>query len=157
MHEAGARHAPQLRVVRQQRILQGVLAVARARVHDHAGRLVQDDHARVLVDDIERQFFRGDGGLLLDAGLDAGRLAAGHEIARAWHEPIDPDRAGVDPVLDAGSGVLRKELRERLIEAPAGEFEGQLEAMSLELGGQPCGPSLLGAAILHASGDHFKL
>ena len=71
VHEAGARHALELRVMREQRVLQRVLAIARARVHHEPRRLVDHDDRGVLVHDVERQLFGGDAGLLRQARFHA--------------------------------------------------------------------------------------
>jgi hypothetical protein len=49
-------------IVRQQRVLQRVLAIAGARMYHHPGRLVDHQYGRVLVHDVERQFFGRDRG-----------------------------------------------------------------------------------------------
>ena len=51
VHDARARHRGERRRVMQQRVEEGAGAVARARMHDEAGRLVDDDQRGVLVDD----------------------------------------------------------------------------------------------------------
>ena len=48
MHQPGARHARQRRIVRQQRVLQRVLAIAGARMHHQARRLVQHQQRAIL-------------------------------------------------------------------------------------------------------------
>ena len=122
-----------------------------------ARRLVDDEDGGVLVDDVERQLLSRDAALGRQARFD-GRDSPPTTRSRApTHEAVDEHRPLLDPALDARTRVLRQELGKRLVQPPSGEIRGQIEAMSLELGGQPCGPRLGGAAILHASGDHFKL
>ena len=55
-------------------------------------------------------------------------------------EAIDAHRPLLDPALDPRARVLRQHLRQRLVQPPAGEIKGKLEAMGLELGGQLAGP-----------------
>ena len=140
MHEARARHALELRVVRQQRVLQRVRTIARARVHDEARRLVDHDDRGVLVHDVERQLFRRHAGLGRQARFDCCGFAADHQIARAGGQPL---------IRTAPSSIQRwmrvreywgNSCGERLIEAAPGIIRGQLEAVGLELGGQAVGP-----------------
>ena len=131
-------------IVRQQRVLQRVLAIARARMHHHARRLVDHDDRGVLVHDVERQLLGRDAGLGRQARLDRRGFAADHQVARADAQAVDSHGPLLDPALDARARVLRQQLGQRLVEAPSGEFRGQLEAMGLELGGQPVGPRLVG-------------
>lgn len=42
----------------QQSVYQGAAAMTRARMHDHAGRLIDHDDISVFVQNFERQFFR---------------------------------------------------------------------------------------------------
>ena len=51
-------HIRQLRVARQQRMDQRAALVARSRMNDHAGRLVDHRQVVVFVDDFQRDVFR---------------------------------------------------------------------------------------------------
>jgi hypothetical protein len=84
VHDAGALDAADAaqaaRAVREERMDQGVLARAGARVHDHARRLVDGQHRAVLEEDVELDVDRaqqgghhvGKGELKDVAGVDRG-------------------------------------------------------------------------------------
>ena len=55
VHESGARYACEPAIVREQRILQRVRAVAGARMHHQARRFVEHQQLAILVHDLERQ------------------------------------------------------------------------------------------------------
>ena len=94
----------------------------------------------VLVDDVERQLFGRDAALRRQPCFDRCGFATGDQVARADAKPVDQHRPLLDPALDARARVLRQELGKCLIQPLSGEIRGQIEAMGLELGGQPFGP-----------------
>ena len=53
-----AADAAQILDVMEQRVDQRAAGVAGGRMHDHAGRLVDDDEVGVVEEDLERQIFR---------------------------------------------------------------------------------------------------
>ena len=92
MHDAGARQRGAGRIARQQGIEQGARPVARRRVHDHAGRLVDDQQVFVFVDDDEGQ-------RLGTVGAALGRGQQRHGQALPGAQPLR--RAGDDELVDA--------------------------------------------------------
>jgi len=63
--------------------------------------------------------------------FDARSFAAYDPVAAARPPAIHLDEPGFDPRLDACARVLRQQPRQRLVEAPARELEGQLEQVQL--------------------------
>ena len=92
------------------------------------------------MDYVEWQLFGRDAALRRQARFDRCGFATGDQVARADGEPVDQHRPLLDPALDARARVLRQEQGKCLIQPLSGEIRGQIEAMSLELGGQPFGP-----------------
>ena len=126
MYQSGARHACEARIVSQQRVLEGVFAVAGARVNHETGGLVKHQQCRVLVDDIQRQ------GLGRDAGLE-GKLRPYHEslaaadpVSGPYRPAVDADGPRADPALQPRPGILGKCGGQRLIEAHAGRSRRQV-------------------------------
>src|SRR6185312_2232866 len=123
VHDAGARDAGERRRVVQQRVLQRAAAVARARVDDETGRLVDDDDRVVLVHDRERDRLAGVRRVGLDGRRgDAQPLAAGEAMTRRAHGAVDGDVAGGDPALDAVARMLRQQACECQVESQARHF-----------------------------------
>src|SRR5690606_58010 len=100
MHESGARQGRELRIQREQRVLQRVRRVARTRGYDQAGRLVDDDQRVILVDDRYGERLRLHGGLLLQTRLDPDPLASVDFVPGARDLAVHADRAGLDPALE---------------------------------------------------------
>ena len=127
--------------MRQQCVLQGVFAVARARVHHQPRRLVDHDDRGVLVDYVQRQFLRQP---------RRSRRAGAPRPWRSRHPPRSRGARGVRPLTRTAPSSIQRWIRVReycgrscgqcLIQPPAGKFRGQREMVGLELGGQPCGP-----------------
>ncbi len=99
-------------------------AVAASRVHDDAGRLVDDQQVLVLVGDRERRgrSFRGRRGV---RGLDLDPLAGAHRVALRPRPPVDQHAARVDQALGAGAGAER--LSEERVQARPGRVLRDLE------------------------------
>ncbi len=132
VHDARARQRGQRGRVMQQRVLQRAVAVAAARMHDEAGRLVEDEERVVLVHDRERDRLRGHAvvGRRRRFG-DDDRLAAVQLVARRHDDRrADDDLAGLDPALEAIARMLRQQLRQRLVEPRAGQRRGHGEAVA---------------------------
>jgi hypothetical protein len=131
--ESRARHERQLRVERQQCVLQGVPRVTRPGVHDEARRLV--DHAQRAVPEHDRERH----GLGLHPALrgqrraDTDLLPAKHPVLAPQRPAIDLDGARLDPGLEPGAGILRQRLGQCLIKAHPRGFAGEGERMHPEL------------------------
>jgi hypothetical protein len=101
MHEPGARHPREARIVRQQRVLQRTRGIARARVDDHSGRFVDDQDRRILMHDVERHPLRLDPGFGDDAGLDDRHLAPDHPVTGTDREAVHAHGPLLNPALNA--------------------------------------------------------
>jgi len=134
MHDAGARQLREPRFAVQQRVLQRGARIAGSRVHDQTGRLVDDDQRLVLVHHVERDWFSGERDARFLERVERDSLAAGDEVARTRFAAVHPHPAGVDPVLEPGARVLRKQRRQRLVEALATVL---LRDQCLERAGHP--------------------
>ena len=81
----------QIRDLMEQGVDERALRVPRGGMHDHAGRLVDDDDVRILINDVELDRF----GLRRRAGrlrnIDDDRLAGMHDAV--WPHPLPVDRA----------------------------------------------------------------
>ncbi len=134
-------------VVREQRVLQRVVRVARAGMHDETGRLVHDQDVCVLPGDDERQRLRDvrDGVLVGRVELDT--FAAADDVARPQHAAIDAQHAVVDPALQARARELRQGVGQRLVEAPSGRLRRQAQ-FALVTGGTHAGLERSFAGIL---------
>ena len=125
MDDTGTRQSGRLRVGVQQAVHQRVAPVARGRVGDEPGRLVDDRDVVVLMDDGERHRVRGEGGVALQRlGFDLDGLDALELQGRETDLTVDTHGAQGDPALDAGAGdafqVWLKGLDQELVEALAG-------------------------------------
>ncbi len=134
MNQTGARHHRQRRIMRQQRILQGVARIAGTGMHDQAGRLVDHQQGLVLIGDAQADRLGFNGRLGRKFRLDAHPLAAGQAFPRSHHAAIEQDRTAADPALQPRARVLRQGGGERQIKARAGGLGRQLEFMDAELG-----------------------
>ena len=81
-----------------ERVLQRSRAIARARVHDQAGRLVDDDQRFVLEHDVERDRLGCEGcRRRVGNDRDDDTLAAADFLRRDGRFPVDTHLARVDP------------------------------------------------------------
>ena len=92
--------------------------VARAGVHDEARRLVDDEHALVLVRDAERDVLGDDRAVRLRGKLDGHALAADEAVARACPVALDGRAAVTDEPLRVRAADVRH-TGDRQVEATA--------------------------------------
>ena len=107
MHDAGTRQGRSPRIARQQAIEQGAAPVAGRRMDHQAGRLVDHQQVRVLVDHVQRH------GL----GLKGLALGRGAQLDLAAVARLDPlctaqDRLAVDLHRAVGNQLLQVAARE---------------------------------------------
>ncbi len=119
VHDAGARQLRELRVVRQQRVLQGAGRVAGAGMHDQARGLLHDQHVAVLPGDGQRDVLRRRRHRVVVRRVEHDAFATGDDVARPRDAAIDQQHPVVDPALQARAREFRQGVGERLIEAPA--------------------------------------
>ena len=102
----------------QQAVEHRATPVACSRVHNQAGRLVDDEQRVVFVDDVQVDWL-GHEGVLIGRALwhDLDASAAGYRRARAHRRAIHAHGTGVDPLLQAAARVIGQELGQRLIQA----------------------------------------
>ncbi len=124
--QAGARQQRQLGGVMQQRVDQGAVAVAGGGMGHQAGRFVQRQQILVFIADIERNVLGDGDGFRLQDRLAADALAAPHGIAGPDDPAVDPQLAGLEPLLQAAAGIRRQRQRQRLIEPHPGAIGGYL-------------------------------
>jgi hypothetical protein len=108
VHDAGPRQAGRGRVVGQQAVEQGARPVARRRVHDQPGRLVDDQQVRIFEHDRERHRF----------GLEGAAFVGRHEFDRQPLPGPHPARGGA---LD------------RPVQARVAQFEQALQVVARKL------------------------
>lgn len=101
----------------EQRINQGVLLVASARMNDKPSRLIDNNEIVVLEQNLQWN------GLWLIRDLFEWRLgyfyliAASNRLARPCDRAIEPNESGADQLLKPGARVLWKLLCQKTIEA----------------------------------------
>ena len=122
VHEPGARHGRERRIQVQQGILKCPGRVARARMHDEAGRLVDDDELVVLPDNAERNGLGAHFGERLEFRLEHQPLASGKTRFRLRTRTVNRQSAVVYPRLEPAAREFRHEHRGRLIEPLAREI-----------------------------------
>ena len=139
VHDPGTRHERKRRIERKQRVLKRSTAVARPRVHHQACRLVDHPERRIPMQHAERH-----------PGVARRHALVGHELGRdtqglAAHEPAPSHRRGiridlhaavVDPTLQPGARVLRQQLRQRDVQALAGQGCGDGDLMKFRRRGR---------------------
>ena len=116
VHDARARQLSGIGIAMQQAVEHRAAPVACSRVHNQAGRLVDDEQRVVFVDDIQVDRLSHEGVLIgraLRHDLDAS--AAGYRCARAHRSAIHAHSTGVDPLLQAAARVIGQQLGQRLI------------------------------------------
>jgi hypothetical protein len=101
-------------------------------VHHHARRLVEDEEVVVLVQDRERQVLGDEAGGLGGRELELDALAALEPPRRLRGATLDLDAPVRHEALDAGAGEIRREPRQRDVEAGAGELGGGDEGAALD-------------------------
>ena len=130
MHDAGARHARELRRVMQQRVEQRAVAVAGARMHDEPGRLVDDEERVVLGNDRQRD--RLGQTTPISCGSDAActttRSPPRTCPRRRRGDGRPASRGRRRSSLEAAARELRQRARERLVEALARGIRRQRRA-----------------------------
>jgi hypothetical protein len=122
VHDARPQHAAypaEIPDVVQQRVDERAAAVARRRVHDHPGRLVEHDEVGILEHDPEWQRLRLGAERDRLGDLDGVGLPAVHGCARPEGSRRSLDAAVLDQALDPGSRVLRQHAGKEAIETKA--------------------------------------
>ena len=102
VHDAGTQHAAdagQVGTVVEQRVHQRTARVSGRRVDHQAGRLVDDDQVRVLVQDDERDRFGSRGERRGFGRIDGDLRSRGDPLRRAGAAAIDRDAPRFDPAL----------------------------------------------------------
>lgn len=120
--DTGAWQLRGYRRVMQQRVDQRAIRIAGCRMDDQPGRLVDDQDVVIFEPHDERNVLRlvGNGDLGLDLAADA--LAAEDRFARFDDATVEAQHAALDPLLDAGAGMVRQQLGQRLVETLAAEL-----------------------------------
>ena len=128
VHDAGARQPAEFGVARQQRVLQRLVGVAGAGMHDQPGGFVDDEDVLVLVRHHERN---GLGFRCRFLGHGAGNgdhFTAVDLVPGAANGPVDQHFTGLDPRLEAAAGVVGQQASKRLVETLARFGVGNLQA-----------------------------
>ena len=116
MNDAGARDRLDAGRVVHDRVEKGAFGIARSGMDHQAGRLVDHQQRRVLVDDLQGYGLRlpGNLGELRQVQLD-GRTR--RDLVRALREtPVEPHVAVTDESLESRSRVVRQQCRQRRIQ-----------------------------------------
>ena len=141
----GARHDGELGVERQQRILQRVAGVARARVDHEPGRLVDHEQRAVLEHHVERHRLRGHAASSARSRASMRTCSPPRtlSLARSAGRPPRPRRPRSSP--EAGPRVLRQRPRQGLVEPQPGRHPRAAPARGY---GTPRRRSAVGSACL---------
>src|SRR3984957_2818354 len=147
VNEACARQLPERSIPSQQGVLQGMARISSAWVHDQACRLVDDQHVRVFVDQAKcnrlGQYLRL---WRLHAHLHAHMGTGFHEAAGLAALAPDPPRPLLDPPLDPGARMLRKQAGQSAVQPLTGQFRRNVEIDHLELCGHRALEATVGAS-----------
>ena len=136
MHDAGARQRCERRIPAEQGILQRVVADCRRRDARPDRPACRSRAPRLLVappragSSPAEPRFRGRS---VDAMRQADAGAARDLVAGLARKPADLHLPGLDPGLDAGARMLRKQPRERAIQPHSGQFLRDLQLDNPEL------------------------
>ena len=134
VYQARPRKLRERGIVPQERILQSVARISGARVHDEAGRLIDDQHVGILVGQAQLDclcLYRAFGLLLSHLDPDSGSRL--DQIAGSGALPAHQHGAFLNPALDSGTGMLRQQTRQCDIKARPGQFRRNFEIDHLEL------------------------
>ena len=125
VHDAGPRDQSQLRVMGQERVLQGARGIARTGMHHQPHRLVEHQQVAVRIPHVERDLLRHDG--VIDGQLcpDVHAFPAEDLVTGARLAPVDLDRPVLDPAGEARARILRQRLGEDGIEPYAARGLGE--------------------------------
>ncbi len=134
MDEAGAGQFPQRGIESQQRVLQGMVGIARPWVHDQTGRLVDHQQVGVFVGKSQRDRLRLHRGLrFLSPHLDLYAAAGCNEIAGLQTPSADQNRARLDPAFDSRARMLRQQARQGAVQPMACQLRRYYKIDHLEL------------------------
>ncbi len=132
VHDARARDFGETRIEMQQRILQRAARLAGARMDDQSDRFVDDENVGIFVADIERDGFRRHRHFLRRLRANDDFFAAVNDLSRRRDDAVEQHVAGLDPLRQPRARIVRKQLRQRLIEAPAGRFGWNLRSQRVD-------------------------
>lgn len=123
VNDAGSRQHLERRLEVQQAIQQSAARVARTRVHDQPGWLVDDDQVFILENDVEFDGLRLVGDCDISFRSERDLLAPLHSVPRARRLAVDADRAIQQPCLQPAARIFRKQPGQRLVQALTGSFD----------------------------------
>ena len=133
VHDAGARHSRELRIEREQGVLQGARSYARTRVHHKACRLVDHQHRRIAMHDAKghRRLAGLDAGLGRELGAHTHPLTTDRKLASRGRCAFEQHPPLENPALQARPRVLRQQSRQHDIQPLARPFSGQRQLVQL--------------------------
>jgi hypothetical protein len=134
VHDAGPRHRRQLRIQRQQAILQGAAAITGARVNHQPGRLVYDQHMPVAMHHLEGHALGFHAIIGNQSRMHDHLFATENRIAGPRRAAIHLHVPGLDPCRQPRARVLRQRLAERQIQPRATRLRRQFQPVLLDLG-----------------------
>ena len=148
VHDAGARQLREPRVVREQRVLQRVVRIAGAGMHDEARRLVDDQDVLVLPGDRRARCPARRPRRRPRPGASSSMRSPPATMSRGrGTRPSTRSMPVVDPALQARARELGQGVGERLVEAPSGRLRRQAQ-FALVTGGTHAGRERSFAGIL---------
>jgi hypothetical protein len=110
-----------------QRIHQRVLLIARAGMHDHAGRLVDHEQIVVFEKDRERNHLRRGVDLLHGWNLQLHDVASAHDLPRARLRRVQPNEAALDQRLESRTRKIGQLQREEAVQPQPRAFAADLQ------------------------------
>jgi outer membrane protein assembly factor BamD len=122
MNDAAARQRPQSLAVVEERVLQGAVGIAGARMDHQPGRLVHHQDGIVFVDDIKGDCLRLHGTRDRNIGPELDRLAADDAVATPGPAAVDGNSPLIQPPLELAAREVAKDNRQGLIQALARLF-----------------------------------
>jgi hypothetical protein len=120
-------------VAERDRVGDGAAVAAAARVDRHPRSLVQDDEARVFVQDMQGQVLRLDGGRQERRHVDVDPVAVVHAGCGSRGAPVEQDRPRLDQPLDGGAAERRQPRAEIAVQPRSRVRRGHVETSFLGL------------------------
>src|SRR5579859_322677 len=109
----------------EQGVDQGAAVVARRRMHDHPGRLVDHDDVLVLIHDVEVDGLGGRGAGTRGRHLELDHVAGRHVVGGARRHPVDHDPALLDQAEGRRAADAFRMLGEKTVEPRRGHVGRQ--------------------------------
>jgi hypothetical protein len=122
MDDASAGQLREVGIEVQERVLKRAAGIPGAWMYDQTGGLVDHEQVSILEGNLKVDDLRRNRDRIGQYGVDLDPLTADDLVFRSKLPSIHKHLPGLDPGLDPGSGILRKQLRQDLVETLTGSF-----------------------------------